>query len=79
MKVLLLDQIAKVNYKYSYSLAQALSDSGTDIEMAIDLKQEDEGVSVKRYRLFNTDEKNVGKIKKMINYISSYRDRKSVV
>ena len=70
MKVLLLDQIAKVNYKYSYSLAQALSDSGTDIEMAIDLKQEDEGVSVKRYRLFNTDEKNVGKIKKMINYIS---------
>ena len=28
MKVLLLDQIAKVNYKYSYSLAQALSDSG---------------------------------------------------
>ena len=48
MKVLLLDQIAKVNYKYSYSLAQALSDSGTDIEMAIDLKQEDEGGSGKR-------------------------------
>ena len=36
MKVLVLDQIASVNYKYSFSLANALKDAGAQVEMVID-------------------------------------------
>ncbi len=73
MKALLIDQIAKVNYKYSYSLANALVSRGVTAEMVIDLKEERENAEFKRYRFFNTDEKNIGKGKKLFNYISSFR------
>lgn len=73
MKVLLVDQIAKVNYKYSFSLANAIQKRGIDVTLAIDLKQEKENCECKRVNLFNTDEKNIGKIQKLLNYLSSYR------
>lgn len=71
MRVLLVDQIAKVNYKYSYSLANALKKNGADVDFVIDKKQEPEGCVCNRINLFNTDEKNIGKIKKAINYVAS--------
>lgn len=72
MKVLLIDQIATVNYKYSYSLAKALAEDGIDLCMVIDQKNEDEGCDVTKYRWFNTGTKGIGKIAKLINYIQSY-------
>ena len=69
----MLDQIAKVNYKYSYSLANAIQSRGIDIKMVIDQKQEQENARFERVKLFNTDEKNVGKFSKLINYIRSYK------
>lgn len=73
MKVLLIDQIAKVNYKYTYPLANGLSRQGAEVDLVIDQKQEDENCACEKLRLFNTDEKNVGKLSKLKNYISSYR------
>lgn len=69
----MLDQIAKVNYKYSYSLANAIQSRGINIKMVIDQKQEQENAGFERVKLFNTDEKNVGKFSKLINYIRSYK------
>lgn len=73
MKILLVDQIAKVNYKYSYSLAQAIADEGNEVVLAIDQKEEPEHCTCRMLRLFNTDEKNIGKVKKLTNYIDSYK------
>lgn len=73
MKVLLLDQIAKVNYKYTFSLANALVDAGNDVSAVIDLKEIDSSIKFNAINLFNTDEKNIGKIKKLKNYIKSYK------
>lgn len=72
MKVLLLDQIAKVNYKYTFSLANALTKAGVDVKLIIDQKKGKENCLCNRIRLFNTDEKNIGKFRKLINYIESY-------
>lgn len=72
MKVLLVDQIAKVNYKYTYPLANGLSKSGVDVDLVIDQKIEDENSKHTKYRFFNTSDKHTGKIKKFINYITSY-------
>ena len=71
MKVLLIDQIAKVNYKYSFSLANAIRQQNIEIDMVIDQKTEAEGCKCRRKRLFNTDEKNISKIKKVLNYVHS--------
>lgn len=72
MKVLLIDQIAKVNYKYSYSLANALAKKeNVQIDLVIDGKEQDEKCSLKKYRLFNTADKDIGKLKKVINYLKS--------
>ncbi len=79
MKVLLVDQIAKVNYKYTYSLANGLKEEGVDVELAIDLKEEEDGCFCKKYNLFNTDEKNVGKLKKGFNYITSWKKIKAIL
>lgn len=79
MKVLLVDQIAKVNYKYTYSLANGLKEKDVDVELAIDLKSEEDGCSCKKYNLFNTDEKGVGKLKKGLNYIASWEKIKSIL
>lgn len=73
MKILMVDQIAKVNYKYSFSLAEAIAKQGNEVVLAIDQKKEKENCSCRMLNLFNTDEKNIGKIKKLFNYISSYR------
>ena len=40
MKVLLVDQIAKVNYKYTFPLANGLKKAGVDVLLAIDQKEE---------------------------------------
>ncbi|MDO4329865.1 MAG: glycosyltransferase family 4 protein [Lachnospiraceae bacterium] len=73
MKVLLVDQIAKVNYKYTFPLANGLEKHGAKVCLVIDQKQEDENCGCRKIRLFNTDEKNIGKIRKLTNYLSSYR------
>jgi len=73
MKILIVDQIAKVNYKYSYSLANAVKNIGNEIVLAIDQKKEDEGCICRKLNLFNTDEKNIGKFSKLKNYINSYK------
>ena len=73
MKVLLIDQIAKINYKYTYPLANGLVNYGAEVSLVIDQKQEDENCSCRKIRLFNTDEKNIGKLKKLVNYFESYR------
>lgn len=69
----MLDQIAKVNYKYSYSLVNAIIENGIDIKLVIDQKQEKENAKFDTISLFNTDEKNIGKLSKLFNYIKSYR------
>lgn len=73
MKVLLIDQIAKVNYKYTFPLANGLTVHGIDVDLVIDQKQEQENCLCRLEQLFNTSEKNIGKIKKLMNYISSYK------
>lgn len=71
MKVLLIDQIAKVNYKYSFSLANAIRRQNIEIDMVIDQKTESEGCHCRRKQLFNTDEKDISKLEKALNYIHS--------
>ncbi|WP_022755937.1 glycosyltransferase family 4 protein [Butyrivibrio fibrisolvens] len=73
MKVLLVDQIAVVNYKYSYSLANALNKCGNDVEMIIDDKSENDYLICKYYNCFLTSRKDIGKISKLINYVKSYK------
>jgi Glycosyltransferase len=73
MKILMVDQIAKVNYKYSYSLARAVAQLGNEVVLAVDKKAEQEKCNCRKLNLFNTDEKNVGKIEKLINYLTSYK------
>lgn len=73
MKILLLDQIATVNYKYSYSLANALKSCGNEVEMVIDDKKDNEYCLCKCHNKFLTARKDIGKVKKAFNYCSSYR------
>lgn len=68
----MIDQIAKVNYKYTFPLANALKKAGVEIELIIDQKTEKENCLCERIRLFNTDEKGIGKFQKFVNYIGSY-------
>jgi len=72
MKVLLIDQIAKVNYKYTFPLANSLSECGIQVDLVIDQKLEKENCNCNRYCFFNTAEKDISKIKKLVNYIKSY-------
>lgn len=72
MKVLLIDQIAKVNYKYTYPLANGLKAAGADVTVVVDQKKEKDKCLCNVVNLYNTDEKNIGKIKKLFNYIDSY-------
>lgn len=73
MKVLLIDQIAKVNYKYTFPLANGLKKAGVDVLLILDKKEEEDKCKCKRENFFVTDEKNISRFKKVINYISSYR------
>ena len=73
MKILLLDQIARVNYKYSFSLANALKDAGNDIELVLD-DIEDTGYCRCRFtQKFLTARKDIGKLRKVINYLKAYQ------
>ena len=54
MKVLFVDQIAKVNYKYSFSLANALEAVGANVALVMDQKEEDAGCGCEKYRWFNS-------------------------
>lgn len=72
MKVLLVDQLTKVTYKYTFSLATALSkQNGVEIALAMDTKEQDENCDVQKYKFYNTADKDIGKIKKIGNYIAS--------
>lgn len=73
MKIMMIDQIAKVNYKYSFSLAEAIKEHGNEVTLIIDQKKEREKCTCELKNLFITDEKGIGKIKKLINYITSYK------
>lgn len=73
MKVLLLSQIAVVDYKYTYSLANALKACGNEIELVIDDKKDNEYCLCKCINKFLTSRKNIGKVKKLLNYIDTYQ------
>ncbi len=73
MKILLLSQIAMVDYKYTFSLANALKSYGNDVELVIDDKKDNGYCKCKCYNQFLTSRKDIGKIKKLINYCLSYR------
>lgn len=72
MKVLLISQITVVDYKYTYSLANALVDKGIDVELVIDDKNDNEYCRCKYYNKFLTSRKDIGKIRKLINYVQSF-------
>lgn len=71
MKVLLVDQIAVINYKYTFSLANALCSMGIGIELVIDEKQNEGLCESKCYNKFCSTRKDIGKIRKIINYLIS--------
>ena len=73
MKVLLLSQIAVVDYKYTYSLANALKDCGNKVELVIDDKKDNEYCQCKCINKFLTSRKDIGKVKKLFNYIQTYQ------
>lgn len=72
MKVLLLSQIAVVDYKYTYSLANALKACGNEVELVIDDKKDNEYCQCKCTNMFLTSRKDIGKGKKLLNYIDTY-------
>ncbi len=72
MKILLLDQIARVNYKYGFSLANTLKNCGNNIEMVIDDRDDPINCHCRYENKFITSKKDVGKIKKILNYCQAY-------
>ena len=73
MKILLVDQISSVTWKYSFSLGNALIEQGNEVFIATDLYTHQNNFKGKLIPLFNTDNKNIGKFTKLKNYISSYK------
>lgn len=73
MKVLLLSQIAVVDYKYTYSLANALKACGNDVELVIDDKKNNEYCQCRCINKFLTSRKDIGKGQKLLNYIETYQ------
>ena len=71
MKVLFVDQIATVNYKYTFNLCNALKNEDVEIDLVIDNKDNTDESNVNTIRMFNTADKSSNKIKKIINYIVS--------
>lgn len=72
MKVLLIDQIAQINYKYSFSLANALKRQGNTVELVVDDKQDNDYCSCPVNNVFITSRKDVSKIGKLVNYTAAY-------
>lgn len=77
-KVLLVDQIAKINYKYTFSLAECLLKQGIDVHLVLDLKKNEE-VNCPYDNIFITDEKDVSKFKKVLNLFSSYKRIRKII
>lgn len=73
VKVLFVDQISGINWKYSFSLANSLMKPGIDLTVATDFLSDNSYCKCPTIPLFNTDEKNISKIKKLINYIRAYK------
>ena len=73
MKVLLLDQIASVNFKYSFSLANALADAGAGAEMVTDNVADASYCRCPVHRRFSTARKDIGKLRKALNYVGAWR------
>ena len=71
-KVLLVDQIAKINYKYTFSLAECLLKQGIDVHLVLDLKKNEE-VNCPSDNIFITDEKDVSKFKKVLNLFLEFQ------
>ena len=73
MKVLLLSQIVVVDYKYTYSLANALKACGNEVELVIDDKKDNDYCQCKCINKFLTSRKDIGKVKKLLNYVETYQ------
>ena len=73
MKVLLLSQIATIDYKYTFSLANSLKKCGNEVELVIDDKKDNEYCECVIHNKFLTSRKDISKLKKLINYIESYK------
>ena len=73
MKVLLISQIAVVDYKYTYSLANALKACGNDVELVIDDKSDNSYCQCVCHNQFLTSRKDIGKLRKVTNYFASYK------
>lgn len=71
MKVLFIDQIATVNYKYSFNLCNELKKNDINIDLIIDNKEDINESKVNTIKLFNTADKNASKVSKILNYINS--------
>lgn len=70
-KVLMIDQIAKVNYKYSFSLCNQLNNLSLDLSIITDKISNCNEINVPFEPYFNTTEAS-GKLIKTCNYINSW-------
>ena len=77
-KIILVDQIAKINYKYTFSLVNELLNNGVDVKLVLDMKENDE-CKCDTYNIFLTDEKNVSKLKKVRNLFTSYKKIRQII
>lgn len=71
MRILLIDQIATVNYKYTFNLCNELKKQGVDVDLIIDNKKYIDECKVNVINLFNTADKKISKFVKVVNYIKS--------
>lgn len=68
LKVIFIDQIYKVNYKYSYNLVKHLNQNGIEMYVVADQKTSD---NIKIFNYFNSTEK-VNRLNKLYNYFLSW-------
>lgn len=71
MKVLLVDQIAKVTYKYTYSLANALQATGNEVHLVMDQAGKSNYLKCESTQAFYDTSPDVGKIRKVKEYIKA--------
>lgn len=73
MKTLLIDPITAIEYKYTFSLANAIRDQGCDISLiADDVDSNNNYCKCSIENMFLISRKDIGKFKKAINYIKTY-------
>lgn len=71
MKVLFIDQIATVNYKYSFSICNELKKQDVKVDLVMDNKMDNSECLVNTYSFFRCAEKGMNKLKKIVNYFKS--------